>query len=326
MRSVQISILLFGLSLLVYTVTGCQSRSTEINPAAPTSTKKISQTLSPTHTHIPTSTPTPTPTLTPVTPSPTTTPTSPPTMTHQERNVYIRELQKANAGCQLPCWWGITPGKTSWKDAEEMLKHLGDRIVSNIEPDGSVIHGTSGFNYEGEELYYNRVYIERDGIVDSIHILSIAESNEVAFQSIWESYDPRLLIRSFGVPSQAWLRTTSEKYGDKGTTGYRLWLFYDHLGFVIRYDGGVKHAPIYNICPTFENGTERIDWIAFLLQSPDNQLPLERIDQVGITDRYIRTLEDATGLSLEEFYQLFTQEEQPACFETPRNIWPPDHW
>lgn len=110
--------------------------------------------------------------------------------------------------------------------------------------------------------------------------------------------------------------------GNTGRTGYSLWIFYDQHGFVIRYDGGVRQDPVYHICPTLNNDLEGIRQISFLLQSPESQLPLERIDQVSITDKYIRALEDATGLSLDEFYQLFTQEDQPACFDTPRDIWP----
>lgn len=36
---------------------------------------------------------------------------------------------------------------------------------------------------------------------------------------------------------------------------------------------------------------------------------------------YIRPIE-VTGLSLEQFYKLLTQDDEPACFEAPRDIWP----
>lgn len=30
-------------------------------------------------------------------------------------------MLEKNGGCELPCWWGITPGKTSWQDAAHFL-------------------------------------------------------------------------------------------------------------------------------------------------------------------------------------------------------------
>ncbi|MBN2716493.1 MAG: PD40 domain-containing protein, partial [Deltaproteobacteria bacterium] len=36
----------------------------------------------------------------------------------------ITEMLTTNGGCQLPCWWGITPGKTSITDALNVLNQL----------------------------------------------------------------------------------------------------------------------------------------------------------------------------------------------------------
>jgi hypothetical protein len=58
------------------------------------------------------------------------------------------------------------------------------------------------------------------------------------------------------------------------------------------------------------------------LQAPDDPTPLERMgDLTGFEDRGILDIEEASGLSIEAFYQRFIQEEQPACFETPIEIW-----
>ncbi len=308
------------LLLMVFAITGCKALQTGV--VAPTTIPTM--TTQPTLFSPPTPvlTNTPTPTSTPLIPTPTTSLTPMPTLTAQERESYVRELLQTNAGCELPCWWGIVPGKTKWEDARKMLEHLGVRISSKAEPDGSIFHGTGGFDFEDEKVYNNIGFLERDGVVDSIYIWSDSGMNEGAFQSLWKHYDPQLVIPAFGVPSRVWLTTSTIKEGNKGITGYILKIFYDHLGFVVRYDGGVIHSPIYHICPRFDDPSEGISQISMLLQSPDNQSPLDRIDQGNLIDKYTRTIEDATGLSLEEFYQLFTQEDKPACFDTPRDIWP----
>ena len=53
-----------------------------------------------------------------------------------------------------------------------MLEHLGVRISSKAEPDGSIYHGTGGFDFEDEKVYNNFGFLERDGVVDSIYIWS----------------------------------------------------------------------------------------------------------------------------------------------------------
>lgn len=309
-----------GLLLVVFAITRCKASQTEVVAPTTVPTLTTQPTLFSTQTHVPTSTPTPT--STPLIPTPTISLTPMPTLTAQERESHVRELLQTNRGCELPCWWGIVPGKTQWEDARKLLEHLGVRISSKTEPDGSIFHGTGGFDFEDEKIY-NRIGItEKEGVVESIYILSDSGMNEAAFQSLWKHYDPQLVIPAFGVPSRVWLTTSTIKVGNKGITGYILKIFYDHLGFVVRYDGGVTHSPIYHICPTFDDSSEGISQISMVLQSPDNQSPLDRIDQGDLIDKYTRTIEYATGLSLEEFYQLFTQEDKPACFDTPRDIWP----
>ncbi len=44
------------------------------------------------------------------------------TFSPTEASARLQDLLKTNAGCRLPCWWGITPGKTTWDEAEEYLK------------------------------------------------------------------------------------------------------------------------------------------------------------------------------------------------------------
>jgi len=320
MNFIQRGKFIIGLLLMVLAITGCKASQTGVVTTTTNPTLATQPTLFSTPTNVPTNIPTPT--STPLIPTPTTSLTPMPTLTVQERESHVRELLQTNAGCELPCWWGIVPGKTKWEDARKMLEHLGVRISSKTEPDGSIFHGTGGFDFEDEKIYNNFGFLERDGVVDSIHIWSDAGSNIPGFQTLWMYYDPQLLIPAFGVPSQAWLKTSSTDIGDTGRKIYVLWIFYDQHGFIVRYDGFVRHDQIYHICPTLTNEFEGVRQISFLLQSPENQLPLDRIDQVGITDKYIRTLEDATGLSLDEFYQLFTQEDKPACFNTPRDIWP----
>jgi hypothetical protein len=80
-----------------------------------------------TETPLPTNTSSPTPTLTitptPRTPYPTSTPyvTLIPLPTVVNKEAYLHELMQTNGGCQLPCFWGIIPGETSYLVADQFL-------------------------------------------------------------------------------------------------------------------------------------------------------------------------------------------------------------
>ncbi|MFT3893686.1 MAG: hypothetical protein QM730_18815 [Anaerolineales bacterium] len=67
---------------------------------------------------IPTLTPTPHPTLS-------ATQTIVPTLSTDEALQQIKELYKDNGGCDLPCWWGIVPGETTWEQTKQLLGPLG---------------------------------------------------------------------------------------------------------------------------------------------------------------------------------------------------------
>lgn len=99
--------------------------------ACSSSTPEPTQTLAPTLTPTipPTNTPTATPTFTrrpfiysTFTPAPTLPPTPTltpwPTYPPDEALAKVLELFETNAGCQLPCWWGIIPGETPWDVAQ----------------------------------------------------------------------------------------------------------------------------------------------------------------------------------------------------------------
>lgn len=255
------------------------------------------------------------------------TPPLPPTLTADERELKVRELLKTNAGCKLPCWWSITPGKTAWTEAERLLLSLGVTISNTPDPSGTIFHGTGGFDF-GEGPLRNRIgFDERAKLVESIIIHAEGYNDHLAFQSAWQSYSLQQVILTHGQPARVWLQTTghfNEPPGGK-EMGYSLWLFYDNLGFLYLYDAAVKYAPIYHICPTVQNKEEGMVEINLFLQSPANPTPLEVAsgkEPNAEQRKYVRTIEEASGLNVAQFYELFTQKDKPACFDTPRDLWP----
>jgi hypothetical protein len=97
------------------------------------------------------------------------------------------------------------------------------------------------------------------------------------------------------------------------------------LGVIIRYDGGVADNPVYHICPTLEEVGSQIDRIEIYIQSLENPFPLIEDDSI-LRNEYgtdsVKSIQDASGLSVEDFSELLMQAGEFACFDSPHNIWP----
>jgi hypothetical protein len=299
----------------------------ELTAAQKTNTHIPSQTSPPTMVNSP-STPTstqPRPTSTPSRPIPTVatpsrTPTLPPTLTAVEREAYVKELLRTNAGCDLPCWWGIMPGKSQWAETARFLEIIGVKTIGRSEPFGRIKHETGGFDFVSSFVQNSISFSEVSGLVDYILVDGTGYHDVTAFQEAWQTYAPLEIIQKYGKPSRVWLES-SYSY-DTPFSGYALWLFYDQSGFLIMYAGSIgPKKPIYHICPRFEG--DYIKEVNLYLQSAESEKPLEELTYYysypGRED-YFQPIEKA-GITIDEFYNAFLQEEQP-CFDVPGNIFP----
>lgn len=125
----------FTILTLLLLALGCRApqptRTSAVDIHMPTSTVTP---VHPTSTSPLTPTPTQTKTLTPtLTPTPTWTPL--PTIPPDERLDAMLDLLYTNAGCRLPCWWGIIPGETSWTSARRFLQAFDPHVYVTNEYD-----------------------------------------------------------------------------------------------------------------------------------------------------------------------------------------------
>jgi hypothetical protein len=60
------------------------------------------------------------------------TPTSVPTLSVEQRKTMVSNNLLEDTSCNLPCWWGIMPGTTTWQEAEEQFHR--SLNLSNHDP------------------------------------------------------------------------------------------------------------------------------------------------------------------------------------------------
>ena len=251
--------------------------------------------------------------------------TQQPTLTVTEQESYVKMLLKTNVDCMLPCWLGITPGKTSWQETETLLRHLGATIKQFQRESGGNLYGVRllGLPELVLSFYDNGTTNSK---VDRIFVSGNegGGQDQREFEVFWESYSPVEVMSKYGVPSRILLYTMGTLGNtDIGKHGYTLWIFYDSLGFMIRYDGFIADEETFRFCFDLNRGANDIDRIALTLQHQDYAFPLESSDSIlsANPSRGI-PFQDIAGISIEKFHQLFTQDEKPYCLETPHDIWP----
>lgn len=312
--------------ILSASLVSCSISSTAI--PSPTHTLTFSTpTVSPTVTSSPTSSserPTSTPTLNPTptsTPSPVPTPTAPvPTLTASEEQRLVLDLLESNGGCQLPCWWGFTPGETSWEVAERFFVSLAKEIWEHESPQG--MSRTIFFDIPQHMSSLNQHYFSRDSTIDRILVDAIPPIRDEQyaygddqFTSDLAPYLISQILVTYGEPAQIYLGV------DPGTwVPFDLLLFYPEKGILARYSGPSEWdgGATVRVCPYQSE-------ISLLLWSPEDDRMVDFLPYIGSytaneMSEYA-SLEDVTEMSIEQFYQAFTQADRTICLETPIDIW-----
>lgn len=225
----------------------------------------------------------------------------------------VKYLLETNAGCKLPCWWGITPGKTPWRQARQILEE------TSIYIDGQESQGDF-YAKVGVYLPYpydfvpsmEHVYRVKNGVVDYIRVYNFDLAPKYVLSKFLQAYGP---------PTGIWIRTFAN--ADLGAQDFLVDLFYQDTGILIEYRTG---KPLEEIKGKLQNCLiEEMNAPIIHLWSPDLQeLSFEDAKQFLDTANLPepKPLLDATGMDVETFYETFKEPDTGVCLETPKNLWP----
>lgn len=246
------------------------------------------------------------------------TPTVLPTLSAAEAKAFVLELTENNGDCLLPCFWGFTPGKTLWQTAEPLLTTFAYKI-SYGSSDGSFSDIPDGNSFPAwVYLYFPEIspvpvsytFTVQDGIITMIkaHILPTP------------GYALPAILDTYGQPDEVWLLTA--KAPREGFLGFTLTLFYEQHGFMMTYgsQGVIENGKVRSCFPA-----TTFDELALATWPPHEKITYEeavsRTTSFWPTE-YERSLEEATGMSIDTFYETFKNSAAPVCLETPTELWP----
>jgi hypothetical protein len=241
-----------------------------------------------------------------------------PTLSVQESISKASDLLMNNGGCLFPCWWGITPGKTSAVEAVQFLATFTD-LGAVIGPPGNERSVTpapgSAFNNIGSSYqifgdYGNVDYTFQDGFVDTI---SANDGGGTGNQRP-EIYDLSHILNTYNKPDEiSFFAAPGSPAGNVAD----LYLFYGKQGFFVHYAyfDLKRDKNNVHICPQ-RIGPEEL-----------NMWAVQFHHYSSLQDYYFHTtisrpsLEQATGMNSESFYQNFKTIGSNRCFDTPIALW-----
>lgn len=317
--------------IISFVLTGCSLQTKEEAPAASTivvsralpsqTPRPIPQATSatPTLTVMPTLTPSTQPTIPvpmiAVQPTAAETQMSIPTVADMEVTQQVLWLFETNNGCQLPCWWGITPGQTTWQTAQEFLSGF-DFDIYELDSDSESAYYGVIIPLPIEVFFADRwapSIITRNDVVE--HIFTNVANGKPPKGTLAQYYLSSFLT-TYGAPSEVGLFTYSSPYvGDD--LPFVTTLFYADQGIAAAYSiNGERQGEVVKGCIQEEPVTFLSLW------SPDLKLTFEEVTTgSSALNRDYLSLEESTKMSIATFYETFKKPENTTCLETPADLW-----
>jgi len=262
-------------------------------------------------------------------------PTPLPTLTAEKAKSLAFSLLRTNGGCHLPCIWGFSPGSSSVASLSSFLSSFGSHsteenyIRSDKFTDSGGLFISSLVDNKTNEFSLNYYW---DG--DNITQLALWGTQKSGYEYSFDGGDydqlfnyyflPQILSR-YGHPASVYVGTWTEGAILGGPyIPFSVVLYYPDMGFLIEYLSPNKKVGQYL------QGCPQRSYFQLTTVSPDQDISLEKIlsnsSGEGITAEnidYFKPLDEATGMTIDEFYQKFKDPNNMECLETPIDLWGP---
>lgn len=223
----------------------------------------------------------------------------------------IIDLWQNNANCKLPCYWGITPGVTTWQDAQAFLEHLADRLYKDDKyTDGGYAQYYADFSIVDNNRMGigTHLIVSADKTVERIYFQAY-DNNDVYFKKYLYKYSLDEIFKVMGKPDKIYVSFVAHS----ADMGYGFLVLYNKEKTF--FDYGLYPDATNRICPNFLY-SDRIDQLNFSLSHLGNDLNIlpEERENPESDPSYWRPIQKEFGISEKQFYnQILTNPS--SCFE-----------
>jgi len=222
-------------------------------------------------------------------------------MSSDQAKSFAAELFRTNGNCSPPCFWGIIPGKTTLGEADQFLSRFGGKGYIEKDSTGEIYHYDNSVTVKQGYLGMSIVLGIKKGIVETI-LIFMGEFYEPGVEpEDWAAYTLKGMLKLYGVPSRVVFSVDypHEPPYDTDKVSYSYFVYFDTYNVAITYSGGVTDdAAQYKICPLRPD--QEPDYLNLWLGTK-----WEKSAWVDLTQ--------ASTLSYEDFYELFTRDNLYNC-------------
>jgi hypothetical protein len=311
--------------------TGSFPEATQTYPVGATATQTLPR-KQPTLSHTPTKTLLP-PTL-----------TSQPTLNVSQEKKLLQGLLQNNGNCRLPCLWGITPGISGLDSLYRILSPFNNISIpkdfyidkSSREASGSAtfilwrdkIRVPIIFSYyiTGASIDYLTLNFEagRESEEGANLIIKAVDGDPFFLQTL-AYYRLSNILAKYGMPSEVIIAPFPDdpQYPADTVIPFSFVLFYKTEGIFLEYiSAREKSGQSFVGCPT------RSGYLSVIVWDPRQNVSTTEIASktsgVGINSMnvdYFQPLENATTMTLQDFYKIFKDPSNTTCIETSVDVW-----
>jgi hypothetical protein len=224
----------------------------------------------------------------------------------------LLDLYLNNGGCQLPCWWGITPGETSWQEAREKLSPLGELTKPMTKK------GVQRYDY----YFVVPENVDPLGYIEPALWIEKEVVKAIGLNTGWitSNFDYSLsgLLERFEQPEEIWVYLVTDSMFEPH---YEIELFYPTKGVMLSASGNAKiQGQFLTLCPQdFRIGDFPP---AIVLWSPAEKVTYKDFDSSvlsgltsGLDQKYYLLRNLTRGFGEAAFYQTYLDPETTACFD-----------
>ena len=235
-------------------------------------------------------------------------------LTLEELTSVFEKAQTSN--CVLPCYFGITPGKTSWIDAKKVLKinaGISDYKLERVESFSAyfftiAVGSADQINVKAKYLVSIEIFVDDYGIVQKIYCWYITREQKAFPIEFWNFVSPTYLFQTLGTPD------TIYSYSVNGGS----------LGLLYKVTGVIGVYGMYVIDGKFCPGDKTsVEVIHLFLYNPDYEMDI--LFPMNIfsakpgadIDTYFKNhiyIEKFIGFSKEQLYSKLMN-DQSICFD-----------
>lgn len=258
-----------------------------------------------------------------------------PTLSPVESDAQVREWLQTNAGCALPCWWGIRPGETTVDETQTILEPLLGAVQSDVRYGFTPTGGLLLMRPQPNGLQVGVQYLAKDNIVTMVYI-NTAMTKDVyglvygdpKYEQMMSAYTLEKVLTVYGKPEAVMIRSFSNLAAEENPT--QTLLYYPEKGIIVEYfspngllieDG----ATVLPTCPPKGH-------ISLRLFDPASGMSLDELMRLDDSLAKYKDISEATNMDLNAFYEAYRQYDEnslqslcPATLKTPEAIWPAEY-